>query len=176
MSWVFKGNVKTEWDKKCKSTVSLALHFIQNSSSISTANRRVHIHTQRRSDSLFILSVETGVYLHSKNVHIYQSVLNPHVKTVLARIVQQNAQNQSQNNRTTKKHLDEISQKKNTQQPKKRHFSHTYAHWMLSFGFVLVVFAHSVVRCNSENICSRNSYCSSYWIRVCTILKKRFNL
>lgn len=66
-----------------------------------------------------------------------------------------------------------LAKKKHTQQPKKRHFSHTYAHWMLSFGFVLVVFAHSVARCNSENIRSttknRNLYCTSYWIRVCTI-------
>lgn len=55
----------------------------------------IHTHTHKESESeqmsCCLFSVGSGVYLHSKNVHTQQSLLNPYLKTVYARVVEQNA-------------------------------------------------------------------------------------
>lgn len=105
-------------------------------------------------------SVETGVYLHSENVHITKSVEPAFEDGFVPESLNKTHKTSHKITKQQRKHLDEISQEKkkkkkktkNDHERKKIERYLTHSHW-LHFGFRWYSLAHSL-RCISQNILS----------------------
>lgn len=98
----------------CKWTVSLALHSLWNSS-ISFLFLFLLFNGKRKVSAF---SVETGVYLHSENVHITKSVEPAFEDGFVPESLNKTHKTSHKITKQQRKHLDEISQEKKKKKKK----------------------------------------------------------